>query len=196
MTTIMRTVHRATGPDGPMSVDQYEKLVEAGVLTMRDKVQLIDGVLVPKMVQNPPHSVANVLCGGALAGIIPANWHVRAGMPVRLPPESEPEPDQCVVRGGARDYSQLHPEPKDVGLLVEVADRTRLAANRQMTRKYGAHGIAVYWIVNLVDHQVEVHLSPTSEGYDVEQVYKAGEYVPVVLDGVEIGQIAVSDILP
>ena len=64
MSTITRSVQPTAGPDGPISIDQYEKLVETGVLTKRDKVQLIDGMLVPKMVQNPPHSVANVLCGG------------------------------------------------------------------------------------------------------------------------------------
>jgi Uma2 family endonuclease len=196
MSTITRSVQPTAGPDGPISIDQYEKLVETGVLTKRDKVQLIDGMLVPKMVQNPPHSVANVLCGGALTRIIPADWHMRAAMPVRLPPKSEPEPDHCVVRGTARDYLQRHPEPKDVGLLVEVADKTRLAANQKMTRKYGANGIPVYWIVNLVDNQVEVYTNPTADGYGPARIYKPGENVPVMLDRTVVGHIAVSDILP
>jgi Uma2 family endonuclease len=153
-------------------------------------------MLVPKMVQNPPHSVANVLCGGALAGAIPPGWHVRAAMPVRLPPKSEPEPDQCVVRGEARDYSQRHPGPNDVGLLIEIADKSRLEANRKMTLKYGASSIPVYWIVNLVDRQVEVYTPPTADGHSDIQAYKPDENVPIALDGVVVGYVAVSDILP
>jgi Uma2 family endonuclease len=152
---------------------------------------------VPKMVQNPPHSVANVLCGGALARAIPPGWHVRAAMPVRLTPKSEPEPDQCVVRGEARDYSQRHPGPNDVGLLIEIANKSRLEANRKMTLKYDASSIPVYWIVNLVDRQVEVYAHPTASGYGPPpQIYKPGEEVPISLDGVIVACIPVSDILP
>jgi Uma2 family endonuclease len=196
MSTITQTLQPATDRDGPMSIDEYEKLVETGALTARDKVQLIDGMLVPKMVQNPPHSVANVLCGGALARAIPPGWHVRAAMSVRLPPKSEPEPDQCVARGEARDYSQRHPGPNDVGLLIEIADKSRLDANRKMTLKYRASSIPVYWIVNLVDRQVEVYAHPTGSGYVPPQIYKPGEDVPISLDGVVVACILVSDTLP
>jgi Uma2 family endonuclease len=121
---------------------------------------------------------------------------VRAAMPVRLPPKSEPEPDQCVVRGEARDYSQRHPGPNDVGLLIEIADKIRLEANRKMTLKYGSSNIPLYWIVNLVDRRVEVYTSPTADGYGDMQAYKPDDNVPIVLDGVVVGYVAVSDILP
>jgi Uma2 family endonuclease len=117
-------------------------------------------------------------------------------MPVRLPPKSEPEPDQCVVRGEARDYSQRHPGPNDVGLLIEIADKSRLEANRKMTLKYGASSIPVSWIVNLVDRQVEVYAHPTASGYGPPQIYKPGEEVPIALDGVVEACISLSDILP
>jgi hypothetical protein len=55
---------------------------------------------------------------------------------------------------------------------------------------------AVYWIINLVDRQVEVYTSPTSDGYGLMQIYKLGENVPVVLDGIVVGHVAVADLLP
>jgi Uma2 family endonuclease len=122
-------------------------------------------------------------------------WHVRSDSPVRLPPDGEPEPDHCVVRGVERDYSVRHPDPPDVGLLVEIADSS-LAADRQMAVTYGASGIPVYWIVNLVDRQIEVYTGPKSDGYGDVRVYQPGDDVPVVLDGTEVGRLAVSDILP
>ena len=54
MSTITRSVQPTAGPDGPISIDQYEKLVETGVLTKRDKVQLIDGMLCPRWFRIPP----------------------------------------------------------------------------------------------------------------------------------------------
>src|SRR5271156_5247008 len=108
----------AVYPPFRMSIDQYERLVDAGVFTKRDKLQLVSGILVAKMTQNPPHSVADLLCGKALGRVLPAGWHLRPDKPVRLPPDGEPEPDQCVVRGEERDYLTRHPGAAEVGLLV------------------------------------------------------------------------------
>jgi Uma2 family endonuclease len=99
------------------------------------------------------------------------------------------------VRGDELDYLDRHPGVADVGLLVEVADDS-IAEDRKMALTYGARGIAVYWIVNIPGRQVEVYISPTSDGYSPTRVYKPGDAVPVMLDGIEVGRINVSDILP
>jgi Uma2 family endonuclease len=201
MSTLTQTSQPAPVPNGDcyspfrMSIDQYERLVDSGVFTKRDKLQLVNGILVNKVTQNPPHTVVDLRCRKALERVIPANWHVRPDKPVRLPPDGEPAPDQCVVRGEELDYLDRHPGPADVGLLVEVADDS-VAEDRKMGLTYGARGIAVYWIVNIPGRQVEVYTSPTSEGYDLAHVYKMGDQVPVILDGIEVGRINVSDILP
>lgn len=78
---------------------------------------------------------------------------------------------------------------------VEVADSS-LGEDRGMIVVYGRAGIAVYWIVNLVDRQVEVYSSPQRDGYATHVCYRSGQSVPVVLDGVMVGQIAVDDLLP
>jgi Uma2 family endonuclease len=106
MATTIQAMQPATVPNGacyppfPMSIEQYEKLIDSGVFRKRDKLPLINGILVAKVTQNPPHSVADLLCSKALARVIPVGWHLRPEKPVRLPPDCEPEPDQCVVRGG------------------------------------------------------------------------------------------------
>ncbi len=112
-----------------------------------------------------------------------------------MPPNGEPELDQCIVRGAERDYLNRHPGAADVGLLVEIAD-TSLVADREMARIYGPRGISVYWIVNLRDSQIEVHTMPTADGYGLLQAFVPGDEIPIVLDGVEVGRIAVNDILP
>ena len=107
-----------------LTVEQYEAMVASGVFSTKERFHLIKGYLVAKMTQNPPHWVADELCGAELARIVPANRYlVAGGKPVRLPGQaSEPEPDRCVVRGTIRDYERRHPGPEDVALIVEVAD--------------------------------------------------------------------------
>jgi Uma2 family endonuclease len=108
---------------------------------------------------------------------------------------SKPEPDRCVGRGSIRDYSQRDPGAAEVALVVEVAESS-LAEDRTMARIHGGSGIAAYWIVNLVDRQVEVYTLRYSDGYHSRQDFTAGQEVPVVVDGVEAGRIPAADILP
>jgi Uma2 family endonuclease len=183
------------GPPFRMSLEQYEAMVETGVFTERDKFHLINGVLVAKMTQKDPHCTADTLCRDELMRVSPAGWHVRSDKPVRLPPDGKPEPDQCVVRGSVRDYARRSPGAADVGLVVEIAE-TSLREDREMARTYGASGIPVYWIVNLRESQVEVYTGPTESGYNARRDYKPGEEIPVSLDGVQVGTIAVTDVLP
>jgi Uma2 family endonuclease len=78
---------------------------------------------------------------------------------------------------------------------VEVADTT-LQKDRRRTQTYGPAGIPVYWIVNLVDRQIEVYSDTRPDGYATCAIYRSGQHVPAVLDGTIVGQIAVDEILP
>lgn len=56
--------------------------------------------------------------------------------------------------------------------------------------------LPIYWIVNLKDRQVEVCTIPGPDGYASRNDFREGHDVPVVIDGVEVGRIAVAEILP
>jgi Uma2 family endonuclease len=179
-----------------LTLEQYEAIVASGIFTARDKIQLINGYLVSKTTQNTPHATADDLCGDRLNRVIPPGWYVRAAKPIRLPTESsEPEPDRCVVRGRIRDYSARHPGPSDLALVVEVADSS-LDDDRMQADLYGRAGIPVYWIINLIDRQVEVHSKPSLSGYQSLEVFVPPHVLPVTIDGVEVGEIPVAEILP
>jgi Uma2 family endonuclease len=135
---------------------------------------------------------------GRALGRLPPGWFVRPNKPIALPPDGAPEPDEAVVRGSIRDYRRGKrgmPRAGDVALVVEVA-HSNLAQDRAMVRIYGKAGIPICWIVNLNDRQIEVYSDPQPDGYATRTDYRSGEYVPVVLDGTVVGQIAVDDILP
>ena len=109
----------ATGPPAwfpsrlyRMTVEEYEAMVASGAFNSRRRLHLIDGLLVEKMTQNPPHVIAVNLSRDDLERVKPPGWHVRQAQPIRLPGQgSEPEPDHCVVRGAARDYRGGAPRP-------------------------------------------------------------------------------------
>jgi Uma2 family endonuclease len=178
-----------------VNVEQYEAMVRSGVFTKRDRLHLINGILVAKMTKNPPHVIACEKTRDALMRAVPANWRVMVEAPVRIPNYNEPEPDLALARGSVEDYEENHPEPPDVALIVEVADSS-LQEDRDLILVYGAARIHVYWIVNLVDYHVEVYSDPAPHGYLSSVFLKPGQTIPLVIDGTEVGQIAVDDVLP
>ena len=109
-------------------------------------------------------------------------------------------PDASVIRGDRRDYLGGHPAPRDVALIGEVADSS-LAYDRGIKKRiYARSAIPVYWIVNLEDRCIEVYTDPTGPAdepdYRQRQIYGENDWVPVLLDGKEIGKLEVKALLP
>ncbi len=181
------------------SVAEYHKLIDIGLLTEDDNLELIEGYLVLKMSRNPPHDSCIHLALRMLLRCLPPDWSVRVQSAITLS-DSEPEPDLAVVRGDERTYAARHPAPADVGLLIEVADSTLLGDRADKGRIYARAGIAVYWIINLIDRQVEVYSSPSgsavSAGYGQRTDYGAADQLPLVLDGTVVASTPVRDLLP
>jgi Uma2 family endonuclease len=181
------------------TVAEYRRLGEAGILTEHDRVELLEGWIVPKLVHNPPHDNAIELCDDAVRSQLPAGWTLRVQSVVTTA-DSEPEPDLAVVRGSARERGGRHPRPKEVGLVIEVADSSLQIDRESKVRVYARAGIPAYWIVNLVDRQVEVLTSPSGSAdhaaYGHRTVLGKGDEVALVLDGDEAARIAIDDLLP
>jgi len=179
-----------------LSVAKYEAMVASGAFTKQDRFELIEGTLVEKMTKNPPHSVALVLCQGAIDQALPPGWHTRPEQPVSIPSrDSEPEPDVAVVWGQVRAYLDHHPGPADVALIVEIADSS-LDDDRAMAATYGGGGIPAYWIVNVAGRQLEVYGNPVGGAYPAPRNLGEADSVDLVIDGLVVGTIAVADLFP
>jgi Uma2 family endonuclease len=178
-----------------INVHEYERIIAARAIE-DERVELIDGYLVKKTGKNPPHSWSTKVLLKALERLLIPGWTWRLEQPVRIPEFNEPEPDIAIVRGTDDDYKHRTPEPADVAFLVEVSESTLDRDQGEKLSAYALGGVPVYWIVNLVDGQVEVYTGPSPGGYQSRQIFIPGLDVPVVIGGNEIGRIAVVDILP
>jgi Uma2 family endonuclease len=179
-----------------ITLEQFEAMISSGAFTKRDRVHLINGYLVARMTELPAHGAACDAIHLSLEPLLPAGWYVRTERVIRVPSHSSmPEPDVVVVGGTWREYANRYPEPTDIAMIVEVANSS-LNDDPAMAGIYGSAGVSSYWIINLVDRQVEVYSDPFPGGYRSRLDHKPGQVVPVVVDGKPVGTIAVDDLLP
>ena len=179
-----------------MTLEQYESLIASGFFAKRDDVQLINGYVVTRMAESPLHGAVLEAVRIAIGAILLAAWHTRSEKGLRIPRRSAsraPTWPSCAAT--PRDYLTRYPDAADVALVAEVSVSS-LDEDRAMADIYAAGGIPVYWIVNVDDGQVEVYSDPGPSGYRSHEVLAPGHVLSVVIDGVEIGEIPVADILP
>jgi len=182
-----------------LTVAEYQQLIDHDILTDEDEVELLEGYIVLKMPRSPPHDYSVDELQKFFFRTIPDRWTVMGQTVVSLP-DSRPEPDLSVARGPRSQYRNQHPSPAELALVVEVADSSLACDRTDKGRIYARESIPVYWIVNVVDRQIEVYTDPTGPVsvpvYRRRQDYAAGSSVPVVLDGTTVGTLAVDDVLP
>jgi Uma2 family endonuclease len=186
-------------PVDRFTVDQYFRMVEAGILSEKDKVELIHGVIRPKTAKGNFHETMMEALMNILAALVPTTYSFRCQSPVRLS-DSAPEPD-FVICTTAKQRKGKHPKVDEVFLVIEVADSSLEQDQIESLELYAGAGIPVYWIVNLVDRQIEIFTGPTGTKrglpkYRSVAIYGPGQEVPVVVKGMTIGKIAVSILIP
>lgn len=182
-----------------MSVGRYHRMIQAGILTDDDPVELLEGLLIAKVRKTPQHSFVTGLLRDQLQQLPLIDWHVDSHVPVTTS-DSEPEPDVAVIQGDIWAYAKRHPRSSEAPLVIEIADASLRRDRGIKKRLYARAAIPVYWIIDLIKWQVEVYTEPDTQGappdYRQRRIYRSTDHLPVVLDGVEVGQILVSDILP
>lgn len=90
---------------------------------------------------------------------------VRVQSPVRLDDLSEPEPDVAILRHREDFYSEDHPGPEDVLLLIEAPDKSPEYDRTVKLPLYARHGISEAWVVDLTSRAVEAYSEPVGDRY-------------------------------
>jgi hypothetical protein len=175
-----------------MDIEEFERVAD---FLKAERVELIDGLIVERGAMDPPHVIVSERLRRRLDRMIPERWFVREDKPLRVHVTYEPLPDFAVVQGDPETaYEDRHPGPADVAIVIEISDSTLTKDRREKLVNYAKGGIGVYWIVNLIDRQVEVYTLRRRGGKP--RIFKPGQSVPVVINGTEVGLIVVAEILP
>jgi Uma2 family endonuclease len=183
-----------------ISVDQYLEMIRTGVIPESARIELLGGQLVEQMTKYPPHNLVVGRLGRMLARILPAPWFVSEEKPVKLGRFWYPEPDLAIVRGPDHRFEMKSPEAVDLAFLIEVSESSYQQDRGRKWRLYASAGVSCYWIVNLLQRRIEVHGDPSGQGrsaiYRQAEIYVEGQAIPVVIEGEQVGQILVSEVLP
>jgi Uma2 family endonuclease len=169
------------------TVDSYHRMIETGILTGGDHVELLEGQIIEMNPQLPPHAATTQRAFRYLDRLLDSVAYLRMQLPVTLRPESEPEPDIAVVRIDANEYGDRHPTPDEIFLIIEVADSTLLNDRQKKALVYAKANITDYWILDVNTQQVYVFREPTPEGYRQEAVLAANTMLaPVAFPDITI----------
>ena len=175
-----------------LTVQDYHRLGEAGVLGEDDRVELLEGQLVDMSPIGPLHAfVIDLLTRLLVAAVGDRGW-VRVQNPVVLDNGSEPQPDIVVARPAPGGYRDAHPRPDDVLLLIEVADSSLDFDSGAKRDLYARAAIREFWIVDLPANRVLVHRAPAGGAYaSVRPVGLAGTVQVEALPDITIPVAAV-----
>ena len=113
------------------------------------------------MRQSLRHEAAIEKIQDVLGKLIPNGWHLRIQQPLATAPDSLPEPDAAVVRNVLPEFADRPPGPEEVAIVIEVADASLLSDRRLKNRVYARANIPSYWLLNLMDSQLEVFTQPS-----------------------------------
>ena len=173
----------ATVPEPPtrrrFTVDEYDRMGEAGVFDEDDRVELLDGYIYALS----PIGSEHASCVDRLTRLFVlragTDAIVRVQNPVRLADDSEPEPDLALLRPREDAYTSEHPGPEDVMLIVEVAD-TSLAFDRNVELPlYAEAGIPEVWLVDMASGEIHAYRHPEADRYAEHETVGPGETVRV-----------------
>ena len=164
-TLLLQEVKDAPAEIVRLTVEQYHQMLKAGILQDGEPIELLDGLLVPKvrgelLTISPHHRYVVSLLQELDPQLARFGCHILLQGPITIEPDQEPEPDGLIARGSKSDYLERHPGPADVPCVIEVADSSLQKDRTIKQRIYAGAGIAQYVILNLVDCQVEVYEKP------------------------------------
>lgn len=158
------------------AVDEYYAMANARILGADERVELLDGLIVPMSPIGERHSA----CVMRLSQLLHEGARRRANVsvqgPLRIDERTELQPDLMLLAWRDDFYAARHPGPADVLLLVEVSDTSAFFDRTEKLPVYARAGISEVWLVNLPEQRVEGYTDPHPHGsrYRTVQVARSG----------------------
>jgi Uma2 family endonuclease len=166
------------------NVDEYYAMAHAGILSERDRVELIEGEIVTMSPIGLAHAAAVNRANRALIRAAGDEAIVSPQNPIRLNAFNEPQPDLVLLRPREDFYRSTHAQLTDILLVIEIADSSLRYDRDVKASLYARHGIIEYWLVDLAAGTVARYTSPEDATYRTVAVHPRGEgLAPIALPG-------------
>jgi Uma2 family endonuclease len=176
------------------TVAEYHKMVEAGILSEDDRVELLNGEIVAMSPIGSRHAACVDRLTQHLVVQVGGRAIVHVQNPIRLGEHSEPQPDLALLRRRPDFYATSHPGPGGVLLVVEVADTSAAFDREVKVPLYAQFVVPEVWLVDLAGEQVEVFRQPSPQGYQDIRTVRRGEAVaPLLLPNLSLAVDALLD---
>lgn len=159
------------------NVTEFYRMVEAGILSEGDQVELIDGEVIEMSPIGSRHASCVDRLNKLLNRLVSQDVIVRVQNPIVLDDYSATQPDISLLQPRDDFYAQEHPAPADVLLVIEVADSSTGFDREIKLPLYAQAMIPEVWLVNLPDDLVEIYSQPSNGSYQETQVLKHGEFL-------------------
>ena len=166
------------------TIDKWHELVDSGVLDGQ-KVELLEGEIIDMSPEGIPHRNTSHETAKYLRKLLGESAEVYEAHPITLD-NSEPEPDIAIVRSPSTIYRDRHPYEKDIYWLIEVANRSLKKDLEQKTITYARNNIPEYWVIDLVNRKLIVHINPYEDKYLQIDEYKSGAIAPQAFPKIKI----------
>jgi len=163
------------------SVEEYHEMADCGILTEADRVELLDGEIVAMSPIGSRHAACVKRLNGILTKSLPSQVVVSVQDPIHLGPRSEPQPDLALLKPRTDFYANAHPGPKDVLLIVEVAETSAESDRKLKLPLYAKAGIPEVWIWELSSKRVEVYPQPAGKKHLKVEAFTPSRLFPAVV---------------
>ncbi len=179
-----------------MTVELFDRIVEAGLLPPNRPIFLWDGRLCEKMAKTVSHGWVGAAMTKLIVPALPTGWTLWPESTIRLNDRAAPLPDFSIIRcENPAEFANppRYPGPMDVGVVIEIAVTSLKADLSDALEAYARAGIPVYWVVDVAGKRVLVHSEPTTienrGQYGKIEIVGPGGQIPLVLDGVKAAEI-------
>ena len=164
-----------------LSVSDYHRMAEAGILGRDDRTELIDGDLFDMAPTGPDHNATVDSLTETLVVALQRRAVVRVQGSVRLDDCSQPQPDVAVLRYRADRYRTQLPGPADILLLIEVSDTTLRFDRTVKLPLYARANIPELWIVDLARRTIDAYTAPSGDAYATTRTYTQSDTAALAL---------------
>ena len=164
-------------PHWKLTVEQYQAMGRAGILSPDDRVELLEGELIAMAAMGGPHVAGVHRCNKLFSKRFADEAIISVQCAVRLPSGSEPEPDIALLRPQRDFYASGLPTPADILLVVEVADSSYDRDINVKLLLYARAGVTETWILDVGRDQLEAYSEPSAGGYRLHRLYRRGETI-------------------